>query len=510
MKLDKEPQFNPAENIEPNIVSNETKRPGGVVPEDTLWQSKIETGKNGQRTEKGIVAPDGTYHELQEGERFIINKGEKGDYEAVVLGINGEKRILRKSFAQEKAEREQEDKEKLVEVRKRLGIEQESTNENLSQAQNIFNNVYEQLKPKPGIDEKKNGQNFVEKLAQYQDVHIEKIDENESIDQVLERIWTEGMAKKLMRFSKDQDDYKKRNADYSEMYLGLKKNINQLIQSGEVDLFTAKVFLENFRTLKESYYYNNIVENPEEPSEEAKEKYLAATQDLYDFYGEDKIIYEGVFYHFNRKDDEDKNVKNRFYLSANLSGSPEKLVSAWKNALIETGLQDKIYFKLTGELANRQETIIVYQTDNVSDEEMGKVMEAFKKLCPEDACAKKNMPSSTSIVRGISYAPEPKNLNKLFRAMDLKDRGDDKKYLQISYNEMIAGFTQLSFELAYQETQKRGETKLAPKNLKDSAKKYFEQMIKLAGINPETMVPNAQGGKLPSWAEKLSKNASIR
>jgi len=56
--------------------------------------------------------------------------------------------------------------------------------------------------------------------------------------------------------------------------------------------------------------------------------------------------------------------------------------------------------------------------------------------------------------------------------------------------------------------KKSGRVKYTPKILKDIAGKYFEQMIRLSGINPDTMVPNSQGGKLPVWAERIQKKAN--
>lgn len=112
------------ENIAETI---ERKRPGGAVPEYSLWEPRIEIGKDGQKKETGVRAPDGTYYKLEEGERFVINKEEKGDYEAVIIGPDGEEKILRKSFAREKAESEKRDEGKLAEIRKNLGREQQRT-----------------------------------------------------------------------------------------------------------------------------------------------------------------------------------------------------------------------------------------------------------------------------------------------------------------------------------------------------------------------------------------------
>lgn len=128
---EKFPQFNPeAEQPKQDNPAEmtERKRPGGAVPEWSLWEPRVEQGEGGQLKEKGVRAPDGTYYQLQEGERFVINKGEDGDYEAVIIGQSGEEKVLRKSATKERAEREQQDKEKLAELRKSLGIEQEAEN----------------------------------------------------------------------------------------------------------------------------------------------------------------------------------------------------------------------------------------------------------------------------------------------------------------------------------------------------------------------------------------------
>ncbi len=375
--------------------------------------------------------------------------------------------------------------------------------EKKSQCQEIFNGVYEQLKPQVGTEEQKieSARKFIEDIAKKQSSHIEKIDESETVDQSIEKLWTEGIGKNLTRYYKSRR-FEQKNKEYSKIYIKIREHIQQLTQSGEVDSFTAKVFLENFRALDMAEYYNRIVKSPEEITSEKSEKYHEAFNDLYS--GHEEVIEKGGFYHFNSKGSENEKVSNRVYLSANLAGSPEKLIYSWKKALEENGLQDKIYFKLSSLPSQRYETIIVYKNSNISDEEMGKVIETFHRLCPKEACTKKGMPSGVSIADGISYAPEPKNLNKLFRAMNFEGSPHDEAPMRISYNQMIAGLVQLSFELAYKDfVSSRGEEP-SPKNLKGGAEEYFEKMIKLARINPETMVPNAQGGKLPSWAEKVS------
>ncbi len=381
----------------------------------------------------------------------------------------------------------------------RGGDKEGSEKKELKRSQEIFENMYEQLKPENNSGAIKKAKSFIEDIARYQELHIKKVDENIPVEKSVEKIWTEGMGKKLARFK--GNEFERRKSNYTKMYLALERSVNQLIQSGEVEPFVAKFFLENLNSLKSGFYYNDIVRNPERPIDNVQENYVSAFEDLSSIYEKEQINDESTFHHFNAEGRE--KTKNRIYLSANLAESPEKLVTAWKSALIETGLQDRIYFKLQERLSSRYETIIVYQTEDVSDEEMGRVMEAFQILCPKEAFSTKNMPSSVSIAEGISYAPEPKNLNELFRAMDLTHKDSP---MQISYNEMMASFIQSSFELAYKDFVSSQGKDPNPKDLKEGAEKYFEQMVKLAGINSETMVPNAQGGKLPSWIENLKNN----
>src|SRR5438477_481999 len=70
---------------------------------------------------------------------------------------------------------------------------------------------------------------------------------------------------------------------------------------------------------------------------------------------------------------------------------------------------------------------------------------------------------------------------------------------RISYNQLIAAVSELAFELAYQDAQTRRMANAAPEHLKERAGIYFERLIRLAEINPDTMMPIAQGGTWPAW-----------
>jgi len=92
----------------------------GSVPEWSLWQPKIVRGKDGQQRETSVKSPDGKTYEIKDGEQFVVEKGENGDYEAAIVGADGEKTILKESLASKKARLEKEDKEKIEEHKKYL------------------------------------------------------------------------------------------------------------------------------------------------------------------------------------------------------------------------------------------------------------------------------------------------------------------------------------------------------------------------------------------------------
>jgi len=132
-------QFN-TESQEPqpekNLEGRNRPTGAGPVPEWSLWQPKIARGKDGRQRENSVKSPDGKTYEIKEGEQFVVEKGESGDYEAAIVGADGEKNILKESLASKKARLEKEDKEKIEEHRKYLeGVFQE---EREKEARGVF------------------------------------------------------------------------------------------------------------------------------------------------------------------------------------------------------------------------------------------------------------------------------------------------------------------------------------------------------------------------------------
>lgn len=353
-----------------------------------------------------------------------------------------------------------------------------------NEAQKIFERIYEQLKPPEEVALEK-GRFFIQRIRDYYHLHISKVKPEETINDCLERILDKEITGTRSLF---------------------KNHILELLSKKEVDEFVIKYLLNNLLSLGNSFLYNQIIERKEENKIENEKfnRYNDAINNIIKQYSREEKALQEIFIHFNyRKYNPETNpVVNRFYITFNLQGEPAEVVSAWIETLKETGDLKNIYFKVDIGLSNRYDQLIIYQTQDVSNERMGEIIKKFYEKCSITNLG--DMPSGVRIVRGLSYAPEPQNFNMLFKEIGLKKQEGDDKPMSISYNQMISAFIQLSFELAYGQTLSRKTTEtIYPKDLKEEAAKYFEQFIRIAGLNPETMVPNRLSGKLPAWTEEL-------
>lgn len=373
-----------------------------------------------------------------------------------------------------------------------------------SRARVLFEGVYEQLKKgMHGNTPEEKGQRFVEGIAQKANMHIGEIKaQNLTNQSIYQEIWGR-MSEYVMRYSSStRFDEKKQHV--SEAYSRLTGHINKLVSDGEVDILTAKVFARYLDRYKDigGIHYNAIVANnqdlPEGALRQKAPEYTDSVNRLKSEYGDDNVEEQdsGGFLHFNA-DKVAGDISTRVYINPDLNESPARVLEAWHTSLMQTGLKDKVYFKIPDNLSKRQEGIIVYITDKTDPSDVEKILTTFSNVCPPDLLSNIPMPSAVLLTRGIAIAPELNNINTF-----LKYSGKDKN---ISYNEWVASSTQLAFELAYNEASDRGETNITPKMLKDTAGIYFEKLVKLSGINPETMIPNSTGGMMPSWASNFKK-----
>lgn len=366
----------------------------------------------------------------------------------------------------------------------------------------IFEGVYDQMRQAAsGKTPGEQGQQFVESIAQKIPMHIGDIEsQNLTNEDIYQEIWGK-MSAYIMRYN-GTPRFEEKKQDVSAVYLKLIGHINTLVKGGEVDPLTAKVFARYLERYKDigGHHYNAIIANnqelPEGTLQQKAPEYSSSVGQLVSDYGEDAKEQEsGGFIHFNA-DKQTGEITTRIYINPDLAQSPARVLEAWHTSLTQTGLKEKVYFKVPEGLSKRQEGIVVYLTDQISPEDVEKLLTTFRSTCPSDLLSSKPMPSVVPVARGIAMAPELQNINTFMRYSGVD--------AQVSYNEWVASSTQLAFELAYHEVATGEATNVTPKMLKEPAGRYFEKIVKLSGVNPETMVPNSLGGKLPSWVEKIA------
>lgn len=361
----------------------------------------------------------------------------------------------------------------------------------------IFNGVYDQIRQGTwGRTAEEKGKHFIEGVALKADMHLSEIQSgNLTNQQVFAEVWAK-MDAYIGRYAgTSRFEGKKQGA--IDVFNKLRANANSLVASGDVDPLTAKAFvryLDRYKHIGE-HHYNAIVRSNQEVSDEVFKKngvdYAASLGKIVEDRGDQAKEQEsGGFIHFNSN--QEGAITNRIYINPDLSQSPAKVLETFDAALAQTGLSDKVYFKVPNGLQKRQEGIVVYVTDKTDPADVQNLLQTFSGTCPPDLLSQNIMPSAVSIERGISIAPEPAGINDF-----LKFAGTDEN---ISHNEWASSSVELAFELAYNEAAKRGDQNITPKSLKDSAGRYFNQITRLSGLNPDTMMPVASGGHLPKWA----------
>ncbi|SRR3989339_80269 len=373
------------------------------------------------------------------------------------------------------------------------------------QSQRVFDNIYEQLKYHNDLTTpEKHVEIFLQEISDGAERHVDTIESGGLKNvQIFDEIW-QMMDKNLAEYAAahqgNASRIEKRKNEVVDTYQKLTTHVNTLVARGAVSPLAAKVFLRALPNFKHIGDYNAIVSNTENISADVLKKkgeaFAKVEEEIFAKYpDENKQVADNFgWLHFNTN--VGGKVKNRVYISASLDQAPDQVVRAWDEALVETGLQEKVCFKLPYGLMKRFETIIIYLTDKTKDQDVEHLLSAFIKHTPDSLLNDKDMPTGVPIHRGITMAPEPSNINTFLECIGSENT--------ISYNNLMAALVQLAFELSYRDAKKSNLADLNPKILKPGAAVYFDQMVALAGINPDTMVPNVQGGQPPEWAKKIA------
>lgn len=255
----------------------------------------------------------------------------------------------------------------------------------------------------------------------------------------------------------------------------------QMLMDGETDVVTVKSIFGRMKGFKQiSKSYNALVKNYDVDTipKGQRAEYKSAVSELIARQTDIELL--GTFWHINGNNRKGEGTTQRYYIFADPNGQPAEVMKIWDNTLERLGLADELYYKVPGELNSRLETIIAYANPE-TEADMERAIEEFVKVCPPELLVERGLPTVFEHPHGgVSKAPEPTDLTRLLRY-----RGKETP----SYNETVSGFLEMSLQRAAYEFIKHGvdADSVNPKDLSESARPYFAQYMKLAGIDPATM-----------------------
>jgi hypothetical protein len=361
----------------------------------------------------------------------------------------------------------------------------------------VFDGAYRQIRsPRYGLSEEVHKRQYVEKLKDGIKEHILN-PLGKGI--TLKEAFSDFRAVLDAKLSKQKpENYEAAKKVVDTLFKKFTGHINRLLENGQVDIKAALIFMKELPRLSDIGSYSAMVHNH------------AIVEDSRYFH--DKAAYEkfaaelgkgltnkeeqGGWFHFNLNYPSE-GIKNRVYIGAAPGASQAEVIKAWQQALKNTGLQNDLYYKIPVMQEARQETIVIYEHMNQSAS-LEKALKEFTRICPVHLLSKE-MPTTLTLKPGVFYAPEPANINS---TLNFYENGYKRK---LSYNQLIGALMQLSHELGYYDVKMSGQMAKGS-SIEAKTKKYFEQMLRLSGINPSTMVPFNQGGELPKWASELTKS----
>lgn len=268
----------------------------------------------------------------------------------------------------------------------------------------------------------------------------------------------------------------------------------ELISSGRVDSVTANYFWENVGMIGGNMItYSDLVDKEDrvEIQDIDRVGYARGVREALSIFDPNNIYEQesGGFLHINSglvTGENSQEPIERLYISAKPDGDPGEVIKIWTEMLDDLGLKDSVYFKVPINSGQRYESIVMYRLEGMNDEEFGRLIEEFTKRCPRELLDPEPMPTGMELVPGIFTAPEPSQMKRLLRYATRTESGYFK---QVSYNSLISSLTVFAMNLATSELRDKGidESKVTPKQLAGTAERYFEELVLLSGIDPETM-----------------------
>lgn len=267
------------------------------------------------------------------------------------------------------------------------------------------------------------------------------------------------------------------------------RTLSQLSRTGEYDRLIRNPQPVDQSTLKDAdhFYRGNLVRLVEV----AKQSFdLRDQQPAFRLFGMDKVPI----------------VTSRLYFSANLAGEPHYLLGDWYGSLYKTSHLDKVSYKAQSSLLNRRyDTLVAYIDDRPEERQKTanyeRILSQFAELRHAKALAPLAMPTGLSLDPGIAYAPEPLELNYLLGLLAANSVGQQPgthQFESVSYNGLIAALTENALVLAQASSPEATQLD----QIEPRAKQYFRELLRVSGIDPDSMTCLTLGGQLPGYVKK--------
>ncbi len=269
--------------------------------------------------------------------------------------------------------------------------------------------------------------------------------------------------------------------EVAELYAGFVEYINGGLDDGKISNSAAKIFLYALNCFADlGVHYDAILENPRKSSSAERAEYVQATLRLWNAYSKEHKVSDQNAFGFNPIP-RGKEIVSRVYISADLTASPSKIVNEWHAALKKTVNDLSVHFKVNKWLSEKYHTVVIYVGDGENEAlRVEDSLRTFLDNCDPKLLSETAMPTAIPLQRGISIAPEPIQVNKFVPLLAGR---------KISYSKLIAVLFELAFTLAFDDMRQNERQPLiiTSESLRESAKKYFRQLIFSSGINPDTM-----------------------
>ena len=296
----------------------------------------------------------------------------------------------------------------------------------------------------------------------------------------------------------------------NEFQLFYIKHIETLLSKGDLSHEAFALWLRDLSSMSRTGEYDRLIRNPQPVDQ-------STLKDADHFYRGNLVrLVEVAKQSFDLRDEQpdfrlfgiDKVpiVTGRLYFSANLAGEPHYLLGDWYGSLYKTSNLEKVAYKAQSNLLTRRyDTLVAYIDDRPEQRQVAanyeRILSQFAELRHAKALAPQAMPTGLALAPGIAYAPEPLELNYFLGLLATNPVGqqpNSHQFESVSYNGLIAALTENALALAQASAPEATQLD----QIEPRAKQYFRELLKVSGIDPDSMTCLTLGGQLPGYVKK--------